>query len=252
MPNDVTTRRDSLPAAPTDDSGSMIAMIGRAAADPHTDIVKMQALLDMQERIIRKRAEQQFIEAMSAFKARPPTILKTKQVAFGDTAYKHATLGNVCRAIIEGLSAHGISHRWLTSQNGPAIKVECILTHIGGHSESTALESKADDSGKKNSIQAIGSAVTYLQRYTLLAATGLATDDMDDDGRGGRQIDTIGEGQMKALEDGIAAKGMSRQKFLAYFKAAEMKDMLVSNFGTAMKAINEYVPKAQRTQGTAP
>jgi hypothetical protein len=43
----------------------------------------------------------------------------------------------------------------------------------------------ADATGNKNPVQQIGSTVTYLQRYTLLAATGLATSDSDDDGRGG-------------------------------------------------------------------
>jgi hypothetical protein len=37
-------------------------------------------------------------------------------------------------------------------------------------------------SGSKNAIQAIGSAVTYLQRYTLLSATGLAAKNGDNDG----------------------------------------------------------------------
>jgi hypothetical protein len=51
-----------------------------------------------------------------------------------------------------------------------------------GHSERTTLSATADTSGSKNSIQAIGSTVTYLQRYTLLAAVGLAAGG-DDDGQ---------------------------------------------------------------------
>jgi hypothetical protein len=55
-----------------------------------------------------------------------------------------------------------------------------------GHSEEGAvLEGAPDTSGSKNSIQAVGSTVSYLERYTLLAATGLAAKDQDDDGRGG-------------------------------------------------------------------
>jgi hypothetical protein len=55
-----------------------------------------------------------------------------------------------------------------------------------GHSELTKMTAPSDTSGQKNSIQAIASTITYLQRYTLLAATGLTTKDMpDDDGKGG-------------------------------------------------------------------
>ena len=60
----------------------------------------------------------------------------------------------------------------------------CILTHDMGHSEETSLEGSADNSGSKNSIQAIGSSVTYLERYSLLAATGLAVKNADNDGAG--------------------------------------------------------------------
>ena len=50
----------------------------------------------------------------------------------------------------------------------------------------TKMTAPSDTSGQKNSIQAIASTVTYLQRYTLLAATGITTMDMpDDDGKGG-------------------------------------------------------------------
>ena len=52
-----------------------------------------------------------------------------------------------------------------------------------GHSEETTLKAPPDTSGSKNSIQAIGSTVTYLERYTLLAATGMAAAGMDNDGR---------------------------------------------------------------------
>jgi hypothetical protein len=57
----------------------------------------------------------------------------------------------------------------------------CAVTHVKGHVERCIMKALADESGGKNSIQAIGSAITYLQRYTLLAATGLTSADIDDD-----------------------------------------------------------------------
>jgi hypothetical protein len=41
----------------------------------------------------------------------------------------------------------------------------------------------------KNAIQQVASTTTYLQRYTLLAITGMSTKGMDDDGRGTRAPD---------------------------------------------------------------
>jgi len=110
---------------------------------------------------------------MASFKAHPPRIAKNKHVKFGNTEYDHATLDNVCEVLTKALSDVGISHRWETEQRDGKIIVTCVLTK-GVHSERTSLEAVADSSGSKNAIQAIGSTVTYLQRYTLLAATGMA------------------------------------------------------------------------------
>jgi hypothetical protein len=68
--------------------------------------------------------------------------------------------------------------RWPTQ-----IAVTCVLTHKMGHSEETTLKAIPDTSGNKNTVQAIGSTVTYLERYTLLAAMGMAAAGMDNDGR---------------------------------------------------------------------
>lgn len=150
-------------------------------------IADMRAMLDLQKDWEANEARKAYVQAMSEFKQNPPEILKRKEVAFNGTQYMHATLGDVTQAIMQALAEHGISHRWDTTQSNGQIVVTCILTHKLGHSESTTLEGAPDDSGKKNRIQQMASTVTYLQRYTLLAATGLATKDMeDDDGRGGQ------------------------------------------------------------------
>jgi hypothetical protein len=153
-------------------------------------IADMRAMLELQKDWEANEARKAYVAAMAEFKRDPPEIFKRKQVEFttrdGDTtSYKHATLGDVTTAIINGLAQHGISHRWDTKQDGGRIVVTCILTHALGHSESTSLEGAPDASGKKNGIQQVASTITYLQRYTLLGASGLATKDAeDDDGAG--------------------------------------------------------------------
>jgi ERF superfamily len=153
----------------------------RIAVSQNADIDKLTKLMDLQERWERNEAKKAFVVAMNAFKANPPAITKNKHVHFGQTDYDHATLDHVCDAVTKGLSAHHISHRWAVAQDGGTIKVTCILTHDLGHSEETSLTGAPDTSGNKNSIQAIGSTVTYLQRYTLMSATGLAASNGDDD-----------------------------------------------------------------------
>jgi len=153
-------------------------------ANGNMDVEKLKELLDLQERWDANQAKKAYVEAMSKFKANPPEILKDKTVGYKDTKYNHASLHNVTTKINSALSKHGLTASWVTSQDGGSIKVTCKITHLMGHSEETCLSAPPDNTGSKNVIQAIGSTVTYLQRYTLLALTGLATHDQDDDGAG--------------------------------------------------------------------
>src|SRR5690606_33863670 len=78
------------------------------------------------------------------------------------------------------MSEVGLSFRWYTDNVAGGVKVTCRITHRDGHFEETSLVGPVDGSGNKNPIQAIGSAVTYLQRYTLKAAVGIAAAHDDD------------------------------------------------------------------------
>lgn len=151
---------------------------------------QLEKFMALKERHDAMEARKAYTEDMALAKKNPPTIVKDKTVAYegargGFTSYKHATLGNVVQQIVAWLAAYRFSHSWDTKQlDGGRIAVTCTLTHAMGHSESVTLDASRDDSGSKNNIQAVGSAITYLQRYTLLAITGLATEDQDDDGQG--------------------------------------------------------------------
>jgi hypothetical protein len=164
----------------------------RIAVSQRADLDQLTKLMDLQERWEANEARKAFHAAMKQFKSNPPRIIKNHHVHYqpkdntkAPSDYKHATLDQVCDAIIGALSDCGISHRWKVDQAEKEwIKVTCILTHEAGHSEETTLMGAPDQTGSKNSIQAVGSTVTYLQRYTLLAATGLAAANSDNDGRG--------------------------------------------------------------------
>lgn len=153
----------------------------RLAIEKGADLDRLEKLMDLQVRWEATESRKAYVEAMAEFKSEHITIVKDKSVSFGSTSYDHATIGNVTGTICAALSKHGFSHRWDTRQDGDAIAVTCIITHRNGHYETTTLSAGADKSGGKNSIQSIASTVTYLQRYTLLAATGLATNDQPDD-----------------------------------------------------------------------
>lgn len=164
-----------------------MVLIQQAIAQGNIGVEVMERLWIIQKEYEGRQAHRAYVEAMNLFKANPPEIIKNRDVAFGNTKFSHATLDHVCTEIGKGLSAVGISHAWKTVQlEGGKIRVTCVLTHAMGHSEEgSVLEGQPDTSGSKNAIQAVGSTVAYLQRYTLLSATGMAAKDQDDDGKGG-------------------------------------------------------------------
>lgn len=154
------------------------------------DLDRLERLMTMQQAWEADQARKAYVDDMARFKAEPIEIGKDRHVSYRKkdgtlTEYDHASIGNVTATICAALARNGFAHRWITEQQDARIVVTCVITHRLGHSESTTLRAGADDSGGKNSIQAIASTVTYLQRYTLLSATGLATSDGDDDGRAG-------------------------------------------------------------------
>lgn len=235
----VQQRAGASEVAPVADTTSLIAAIARAASDPQVDVAKMERLYAIHEAMVKADAERQFVAALTDFKSSPPDIIKGKQVAFGQTRYSHATLADVCAAIIDGLSRHGISHRWRTEQSDGRIRVTCILTHKAGHSEGTTLEAPPDNSGQKNAIQSIGSAVTYLQRYTLLAATGLSTRDQDDyDGRPVASAEpTISESQAADLEAMLGEYGRDIGRFKRWAKVNRLTDIRAKHYERCVEAI---------------
>lgn len=202
------------------------------------DLDKLEKLLALQERWEKNEARKAYHRAMAEFKANPPKIEKDKRVGYatqkGNVGYSHATLGNVTEKINTELSKYGLSASWTTSQNGKVV-VTCKITHSMGHSEETSLEAEADTSGSKNSIQAIGSTITYLERYTLLALTGLATYEQDDDGK--TAVELVDDKQLHILRDNLLALESDEGKFCAYLKIEKLEDLPKSDFNKAITVL---------------
>ena len=197
---------------------------------------ELSRLLDIQERWEANEARKAYHCAMAAFKADPPRILKDKGADYGPgkASYEYASLANVTSHINESLSRFGLSASWRTEQNG-SISVICKITHSKGHSEETKLSAEADKSGSKNNIQALGSTITYLQRYTLLSITGLATSGQDDDGMIS-EIEYIDEKQVSTILDYIDNDNVDKKKFLEYMKIESVEKMPKAKYDIAMKS----------------
>ena len=201
----------------------------------------IERLMTLQERYDGNQAKKAYNAAMADAKAEIKPIIKNRKVDFtsqkGRTNYDYEDLGAVADAVDPILSKNGLSYRWKSRQEGKTLTVICILFHRDGYSEDAAeLSAANDESGNKNSIQAVGSTATLLQRYTLKMALGLAAT-KDDDGKAADPDEKISENQLTELLDLSERLGVDKIKFCEWAKIEAFSEIRRTEFQKAKNAI---------------
>ncbi len=240
------------PSSPISESRAVLATIERLALDPTVSVEKMDQILQMQERILDRRARMAFAEAIADAKAEMPAISKNRQVSYESkdsnkpaTSYWHEDFAEIAKTVDPILGKFGLSYRFRTvGKPGEPITVTCIIAHREGHQEETTLTAPHDASGSKNAIQAIGSSVTYLQRYTLKAALGLAAS-RDDDAQsaGANAMDMASPEQIEALK-AVAIK--AERELSAVLEWAKVDDISKLTAAKCEEAIAQLTRRAER------
>lgn len=206
-------------------------LIEMAAQRGDVSIERMQQLFDLQLRWEANEAQKAFNAAFSAFKSEAVRIVKNVTVSDGPLkGKKHADLFGVVDVVTPSMSKHGLSHSWKLTRDEPTwMEVTCTIKHVLGHSESFPMGGPPDTGPGRNALQARGSTNTYLERYTLLQAIGMAPTNADNDGNGGSgSIKGLEETEYVALCDSIESANTidELKKFFAaaYRRAETAKD----------------------------
>jgi ERF superfamily len=234
---------------------SPLSIVAAALASGNVEMYREAVALAKEMDAITARKA--FDNAMADAKAKITVIKKNRKVGFDSrkagaarTEYAYEDLAEIARTIDPILSEHGLSYRFrVGSEAGEPVRVTCIISHRDGHSEETTLRAGRDESGNKNAIQAIGSTVTYLQRYTLKAALGLAASH-DDDGHASEAVELANEPapatgcitqrQADQLRAALEAKGANLNGFLNWAKQKRLEDIPADHFESCLQAIANY------------
>jgi len=155
---------------------AMHPLVQVAVASGQVDPATMRELLAVQRDWESGEARKAYVRDMALVKADLPPVLARD--ATGHTN-NYTSLAHLTSVVTEPLAGHGFTVGYETAQEN-AIAVTCRITHHQGHSETVTLAAPADKGPGRSEVQAIGSTITYLRRYTLAAALGLATADMAD------------------------------------------------------------------------
>lgn len=217
-----------------------------------TDV--LEKLMALQERWEGNQARKAFDNAMAEARAELPVIFKNREVDFtsakGRTNYRHEDMAGIARTVDPILAKHGLSYRFRTTSNlNEPVSVTCIVSHRLGHFEENTLCAGRDESGNKNSIQAVGSAITYLQRYTLKAALGLSASD-DDDGRAAGNGPLVTDEQADKITALVNETKSDITLFLKWAGAESISDIKAAKFDAAVKMLEakkrKAAPKAEQ------
>lgn len=164
------------PPAPT----ALVRLALERGADPGT----LERLMALAERWEAQQAQRALVEALAEFKGRCPSVIRRdSEVKFGNTHYKHASLGELLSTVTPHLSAASLTLTFEAEQDERgALTVAAILEHVRGGRRRVSLRCPPDASGQKNPIQQIASAATYIKRHAAALILGLSETD-DDDGQ---------------------------------------------------------------------
>lgn len=174
---------------PAEDA-AILAMIERAARDPAVDMEKMKDLWAMRREMVEHRAKTAYTAAFAAMQPEIPCINEHGEITNknGDVQSTYAEWEDINDAVKPIIAKYGFALSFRIQTSAAQVTVVGMLKHIGGFSEEAEIILAPDGSGSKNAVQAVGSSISYGQRYTakaLLNITSRVPQDRDNDGRGG-------------------------------------------------------------------
>jgi hypothetical protein len=122
-------------------------------------------------------AHESLEDALLALQADPPVLTKSKAGQVGNQKTKYADLVEVNKVVLARLNQLGFIWKCLPTMAGERFVLRYTLAHVPSGEYLTG-----DYPLNLSEPQKMGSAITYARRYALLAVTGIAAEDEDDDG----------------------------------------------------------------------
>jgi hypothetical protein len=213
---------ETLPVAPAaSESAAILSVIERRATNPDSDPDRIERFIALKERMDKEAARKAFAGALAECQSEIPAIEERGQIKYGkknadgeDTGPTYALWEDINETIRPILKRHGFALSFRTGQTPEGkITVTGILSHRDGHFEETTMALMHDSSGAKNSVQAMGSSISYGKRYTAAALLNITSRGEDDDGEAGGRLLAKAEarGPYKEMQEELDSCGSLEQ-----------------------------------------
>jgi hypothetical protein len=216
------------------------------ARDPSVPVDRIVSLYDLQRRAEADEAERQFNAAFARLLPRLPRIVrrgKIKMVKDGvdKGTIPFVTIDDMDAAIRPLYTAEGFTLSFLSEPIASGISRTAILRHTAGHSIRSTMQLPPDPGPGRNNLQALGSSMTYADRYLTRGLFNLIAEGEDDDGNA---AGTIGEREVKFLQRAILTVGVDEAKLLAIYGAKALSDIPKSVY----RAVQTQIEAKYRTK----
>lgn len=224
----------------TSEPVSMLAVIARAAADPDTDVDKLERLLAIKERMDAREAETAFNQALTAAQGDMGRV--SADATNPQTRSKYATYAKLDSVLRPIYTRHGFALSFDEGESAPETAlVLCHVSHTSGHSRTYRKLIAADGKGAKGNdvmtkTHASGAAMSYGMRYLLKGIFNVAVGEEDKDGNSQNEP-TINDKQVADLEALLQETGGDPVLFKKWARIDSMDQILAKNFANVCKEV---------------
>jgi len=193
--NEVAKVGGDVPSVMNDTQTNFLTMIERLSTNPDVDVAKIEKIMDLQERVLDRNAEQAFNADMVACQAEIRKVVARHKN--DQTRSMYAKLDDIDAQSKPIYTKHGFA---LTFYEGETkkekyIRVMVDVLHRQGHSKTRYKDFPVDDKGikgtvNKTPIHADSSSFTYGARKLTCLVFNIPTGDDDDGNAGGGALAT--------------------------------------------------------------
>lgn len=212
---------------------SIMEVIAAVARDPSVDVARIDALVALFERQEARDAEKLYHVAMAKMQPRLPRVKKNGSIDLGSgKAIAFARWEDVDVVLRPILSEHGFSLSFPTRIDGEKLIMQCVVSHVAGHSEKSESVVGVDSklAQRMNSLQATGSGRSYAKRYLALDMLNIVTEGADDDANSADPISDEQAMDIQTMLDYLALEPKQLTGFWRWAAAERVSEIQRKDF----------------------
>lgn len=246
-------------AQSSNEIAQVIHMIERVMQDDSVAPEKVEKFLDLQERILDRRARMLFSESMAQAQSEMGPV--SADCYNEHTRSRYASYKALDGALRPIYSRHGFALSFGTADSPLEnhIRIVCDISHAAGMTKHVFIDMPADGKGAKGNdvmtkTHATGSASSYGMRYLLKMIFNVAIGEEDDDGNAAgrvqsqKKLEKVSPQQLKALEKLAADAEANIPALLNLYmiKSESLEDVPAQLFGDVKKALERKIAVMKR------